>query len=142
MSETLGQKQERFLLAYARWLIAINEMGYRTRAGELRRSDEQAEINAIGPDGREQVAKLVEKFFASLAAKIRNNTGSGIRNSLHESGLAADTNLFFNGEVIYDGSSPHWKIVGELWESMGADHRWGGRFKDANHVSIEHEGKK
>lgn len=142
MSETLGQKQERFALAAARWLIAVNEMGYRTRLGEALRSDEQAEINAMGKEGRAILVKFLKDVFPVLAKKIENNTGSGIRRTLHEDKLALDVNLFKDGQWISDGSSPDWRIVGELWEQMGEDHRWGGRWGDANHISITHEGRK
>jgi hypothetical protein len=143
MMETLGQKQERFCLAVAKLIVATFEtLGYKLRLGEGLRSDEQAEINAIGAEGRAQLSQELMTHWPVLAAKIANNTGSGIRNSLHEVKLAQDLNLFVDGKWISNGESPHWLKVGELWESMGADHRWGGRFKDANHVSIEHEGRK
>lgn len=141
-TETLGQKQERFALAFAQWVVQVYAMGYRLRLGEAYRSDEQAEINAIGAAGRASLTNLIRLAFPALAVKISNNAGSGIRGSLHEVKLAADVNLFHEGKWISDGDSPHWRKVGELWESMGVDHRWGGRFRDANHISIEHEGRK
>lgn len=140
--ETLGQKQERFALAVAQWVVAIYALGYRVRLGEVLRSDEQAEINALGTNGREKLAALIEGAFPALAAKVRNNTGSGIRNSLHEFKLALDANLFYAGQWISDGASPHWVKVGEMWEAAGADHYWGGRFGDGNHISIGYMGKK
>jgi hypothetical protein len=140
--ETLGQKQERFAIAFARWLVSIYELGYKVRLGEVLRSDEQAEINALGAAGRRTLVAFIKDVWPQLALKISNNAGSGIRNSLHELKLAADVNLFYDGKWISDGGSPHWKKVGELWESMGPDHCWGGRFGDANHISITHEGKK
>lgn len=142
MSESLGQKQERFALAFANWIVAIAALGYSVRLGEVLRSDEQAEINAMGSGGRSALCDFLRQKYSVLAEKIANNTGSGIRNSLHEIKLAADINLFYQGQWISDGNSEHWKKCGELWESMGPDHRWGGRFGDGNHVSIEHEGRK
>jgi hypothetical protein len=140
--ETLGQKQERFAVQFARWILTVNDMGYRTRIGEVQRSDEQAEINAMGAAGRNALCDLIKARWPLLANKIGNNAGSGIRNSLHELRLAADVHLFYDGQYVTDGNSVHWRKVGELWEAMGSDHRWGGRFNDANHISIEHEGKK
>jgi hypothetical protein len=142
MSESLGQKQERFALAFANWIVAVAALGYSIRLGEVLRSDEQAEINAIGNDGRKKLSAELMVHWPELAKRIANNAGSGIRNSLHEIKLAADVNLFYQGQWISDGNSEHWKKCGELWESMGTDHRWGGRFGDGNHVSIEHEGRK
>lgn len=141
-TETLGQKQERFALALANWIVHINALGYKVRMGEVLRSDEQAEINAIGGSQRSILADEIQDRWPDLAAKIRNNTGSGIRNSLHEYKLAADVNLFYQGQWISDGKSPHWEKVGLIWEGYGPDYCWGGRFNDANHVSIAHDGKK
>lgn len=142
MSESLGQKQERFALALAQWVIEVYKRGYRIRLGEGLRSDEQAEINAIGAEGRKRLAAELMTHWPELSRRIANNTGSGIRNSLHELKLAQDVNLFYQGQWISDGNSEHWTRCGMLWESMGADHCWGGRFGDGNHLSIAHEGRK
>lgn len=60
--------------------------------------------------------------------------------SLHKQRLAVDFNLFVNGEWISDGNSEHWLVLGEYWESLAGT--WGGRFNDANHFSLEHNGVK
>jgi hypothetical protein len=74
-----------------------------------------------------------------LAAKIANNTGNGIRNSLHCRRLAIDLQIFDQlGNWVQD-EYPY-RLLGEYWESLGSDHRWGGRFGDTPHFSIEHEG--
>jgi hypothetical protein len=49
-----------------------------------------------------------------------------------------DLNLFVNGKYVTDGEAH--KPLGEKWESMGGS--WGGRFQDANHYSLEHDGFK
>lgn len=140
MSETLGQKQRRFSMMLAQWILSIGKAGYAVTFGEAYRTDEQAEINAIGDAGRKELVALLMSHYPELARRIANNTGSGIRNSLHEIRLAVDVNLFYGGKWISDGASPHWERVGKLWESMGGT--WGGRFNDANHLSLEHEGRK
>lgn len=142
MSETLGAKQRRFALAVGKWLLAVNARGYEVTFGESYRSDEQAEINALGTAGRARLVEYLMPHFPELARRIANNTGSGIRNTLHESRLAVDFNLFHRGAWISDGASPHWRVVGELWEALCSGHRWGGRFGDANHLSIEHDGRR
>ncbi|MCC7462082.1 MAG: M15 family metallopeptidase [Gammaproteobacteria bacterium] len=138
--ETLGAKQRRFSLLVAQWIVAVNKMGYAVTFGEAYRSDEQAEINAMGATGRADLVRLLMPHWPELARRIANNVGSGIRNSLHESRLAVDVNLFYGGTWISDGASPHWERAGKLWESMGGT--WGGRFRDANHLSLEHEGRR
>lgn len=42
---------------------------------------------------------------------------------------------------ITDGSDPVWTEIGLKWEGMHPLCRWGGRFNDANHFSLEHEGR-
>ena len=58
--------------------------------------------------------------------------------SLHRSRLAVDFNLFKDGEYLM--STEDHKPLGEYWESIGGT--WGGRFRDGNHYSLEHEGMK
>jgi len=141
MTESLREKQSRFARALPRLLDYAHSLGYDVTLGECYRSDEQAEINAIGFDGRKQVAQLVRTAFPLLAAKIENNRGNGIRNSVHMLRLAIDLQLFdLAGKWVQDVYP--YSLLGEFWESLDKDHRWGGRFKDAPHFSIEHEGVK
>jgi hypothetical protein len=58
--------------------------------------------------------------------------------SLHKKRLAVDFNLFKDG--IFLPTTEDHKPLGEFWESIGGS--WGGRFKDGNHYSLEHEGFK
>ncbi|AUR90676.1 hedgehog signaling/DD-peptidase zinc-binding domain protein [Vibrio phage 1.199.A._10N.286.55.C10] len=62
--------------------------------------------------------------------------------SVHKMRLAMDFNLFVDGKYIADGDHPAYKDLGEFWEGMNEFSAWGGRFKDANHFSFEHEGVK
>lgn len=61
-------------------------------------------------------------------------------NSNHKIRLAVDFNLFVKGVYITDGNHPAYKSLGEYWESLGGS--WGGRFNDANHFSLEHQGRR
>lgn len=62
----------------------------------------------------------------------------GNKRSLHKSRLAVDFNLFKDGKYL-ENSSDH-EPLGLYWESIGGT--WGGRFKDGNHYSLEHNGVK
>lgn len=135
---TLAEKQRDFPLMLAGLISWAYSQGYELTMGEAYRSDEQSEINAIGPAGRVHLADLVATQFPEFAKKIRNNTGSGIRTSLHGDHLAIDLNLFING--IYQTSTEAYRPLGEKWEAMGGT--WGGRFGDGNHFSIAFEGRK
>ena len=62
----------------------------------------------------------------------------GHKNSAHRSRLAVDFNLFKDGKYLA-ATSDH-EPLGIYWESIGGS--WGGRFRDGNHYSIEHNGVK
>lgn len=104
MAESLRQKQSRFAGMVARLLVKAQEMGYEVTLGEAYRTPEQSALNA------------------------RN--GTGIRNSLHSMRLAIDLNLFLNGRWLI-GSEDH-RPLGEWWEKLDPDCRWGGRFRNAH----------
>jgi hypothetical protein len=138
---TLGDKQKLFVRCFAQWLPWALSKGYEFSFGEAKRSDEQAEINAIGAAGRETVASLVQRLFPGLAAAIRNNgKANGIRRTAHGNQLALDLNAFKNG--VYLAQTEEWRELGEYWETLHPLCRWGGRFNDGNHISIEHDGVK
>jgi len=141
MPETLSSKQSRFTLNIAKLLLWMSECGYQPKLGEGKRSDEQAEINAIGVEGRSRVAALIKLEFPLLAQKIVNNgKNNGIRNTVHEKQLGQDIDLLKNG--AYLSTTEDHRRFGEWWENQGPDHRWGGRWGDGNHYSFEHEGVK
>jgi len=73
-----------------------------------------------------------------LHGALGEKVGYGSRNSCHKLRLAMDLNLFKDGKYCTDGEAH--KPLGEKWESMGGS--WGGRFQDANHYSLEHDGFK
>jgi hypothetical protein len=58
--------------------------------------------------------------------------------SLHRKKLAIDLNLFKDG--VYLTATKDHEPLGIYWESIGGT--WGGRFRDGNHYSLEHEGFK
>jgi len=74
-----------------------------------------------------------ELTFGDAWAKTGHMVGS-----LHYDRLAIDLNLFKDGKYL-TGSGDH-KPLGEYWEAQGGT--WGGRFKDGNHYSLAHDGKK
>ncbi len=61
-------------------------------------------------------------------------------NSCHYLKLAGDVNLFLDGKYLTE-TEDH-RESGEKWESRHELCRWGGRFDDGNHYSLEHEGRK
>jgi hypothetical protein len=139
--ESLGQKQRRFARRSTALFDYLLSCGYEFTWGETKRSDEQAEINALGYEGRSRLATMIRPAFTLLSEKIINNgKANGIRNSAHQNQLAVDINLFKDG--IYLPNTEDHRLFGEWWEKLGEDHRWGGRWGDGNHYSIEHNGVK
>lgn len=61
--------------------------------------------------------------------------GYGHASSNHKNRLAIDLNLF-KGGVFLQASTDH-QPLGEFWEKLHPLCRWGGRFNDGNHYSIE-----
>lgn len=111
---TLREKQSLFVSLTALLILKANQLGYELTYGETWRSPEEA-------------ARL---------AKLKK----GIKNSLHTLKLAVDFNLFKNGKFL-DKTEDH-RVLGEYWESLHPLARWGGRFEDGNHYSLEHQGRK
>jgi hypothetical protein len=138
---TLGDKQRLMVGLLARLYAYAYDEGYELTLGEAYRTDEQAEINALGPAGREHLAEIAQRTFPALAAKLRNNGPTvGARHSNHSIRLAQDLNLFRNG--VYLSATEDHRKLGEFWESLHPLCCWGGRFGDGGHYSIEHEGRK
>lgn len=137
----LLQKQCEFAAHLAQLIEHARVLGYRVKIGEVMRSDEQAEINALGFPGREAVAQLVEAQFPLLAAKIRNNRGNGIRNSVHCLQLAADLQIF-DAEGHWLQTEYAYGLLADFWEMLGPDHKAGVRWGDTPHYSIAWNGAK
>jgi hypothetical protein len=111
---TLRQKQSLFASLVPGLIeFAISE-GYEVTFGETYRSPEEAA----------RLAKL----------------GLGIKSSLHTQRLAVDLNLFKDGKYL--SSTASHEPLGAFSELLHPLCRWGGRFGDGNHYSLEHEGRK
>jgi hypothetical protein len=110
---SLRVKQSRFAFQVARLIQQAYTMGYEVTLGDAYR------------DPR------VHGAFGEKRAYGRSR-------SVHKVRLAIDLNLFKDGKFLQ--STEDHKPLGEWWEQQGADHRWGGRFNDGNHYSLEHEG--
>ncbi len=113
---TTRQKQALFAKLVGELIQFAYELGYELTFGEAWRSEHEAE--RLAREGRVRA----------------------IRRSLHQDRLAIDLNLFHNG-VWLTRTTDH-KPLGEWWEQRHPLCRWGGRFEDGNHYSLEHEGRK
>lgn len=111
----LGEKQELFMQLLPRLIDKAHELGFKLRGGDLYR------------DPRVHGDLGVRKSYShpSSAHKVR---------------LAIDLNLFKDGEFL-QLTEDH-RVLGEWWEQQHPLCRWGGRFNDGNHYSLEHNGVK
>lgn len=111
---TLRQQQSLFVSLVADLIRFAYASGFELTFGEAWRTPEQAKLNAAN--------------------------GKGISNSLHIDRLAIDFNLFRDGKFL--SSTEDHQPLGEWWEKQHPLCRWGGRFKDGNHYSLEWGGRK
>ncbi len=110
---TLREKQSKFVLMTAQLINKAYELGYELTYGDAFRDP---------------------RVFGMMGIQ----KGYGQASSCHKFRLAIDLNLFKDGKFL-ETTEDHRKL-GEFWESIGGS--WGGRFNDANHYSIEHDGYK
>lgn len=138
--ETLSQKQQRFALFFSRLVAYIYQSGYACTYAEARRSDEQAEINALSHEERQKASSLLSGDFPGLSHAIAVSTSVGIRASVHRLGLAVDVNLFKDG--VFQTTKEAYAIFGDWWKKQQPDACWGGDWGDSDHFSFTHAGVK
>lgn len=117
----LVEKQTLFAILHARWVVWCYEQGYRiTKA---------------------------EGYVGDTDAADRDYDGPHKQGGNHYNRLAEDDNLLARRGPRQDyvmlthGDEPEWTVAGEKWESMDPLCRWGGRWGDANHLGLAHEGR-
>lgn len=108
----LGEKQELFMRLLPPLLLKAFDLGFEIRGGDLFR------------DPR-------------VHGQIGVKHGYGAASSCHKLKLAIDLNLFKDGMLI-ETTEGH-RELGEWWEKQHPLCRWGGRFNDGNHYSLEHD---
>jgi len=114
---TLGEKQRKFTIMITYLIQWAYNHGYEITFGDAFRDP-----RAFGKHGEQ-----------GAYGRARSN---------HKIRLAIDLNLFKDGKYLT--STEDHRPLGEEWERMGEEYgvpaRWGGRFDDGNHYSIEHWG--
>jgi hypothetical protein len=110
---TLREARCLFTRHYARLITEAFARGYECATGETTRDPRVAQLNAAA--------------------------GKGISKSLHLLGLAGDLHLYRDG--LYLAATADHQALGEWWEAQHSLCRWGGRFNDGNHYSIEWDGR-
>lgn len=79
--------------------------------------------------------KVTELGLQYAFDEITNHQNQGhVGGSLHYFGCAGDLILYdMEGKYITDTET--YQPLGEFWESLDENCRWGGRFRDGNHFS-------
>lgn len=77
---------------------------------------------------------------ARLFGEFGEKRAYSAANSVHKVRLAVDFNLFIEGR--YRSDTAAYTKLGEYWESLHPLCRWGGRWQDGNHFSMEYQGFK
>jgi hypothetical protein len=106
---SLSDKQWTFLQDVALLIQWAERKGYKLTGGELHRLPETQEF-------------------------LKNQGASNTNEGYHQKRLAIDLMLFIDGE--YQRDTEAYKPLGEFWESLRPENRWGGEFstiKDGNH---------
>jgi hypothetical protein len=112
---TLREQRCLFTLYVSRLIVKAREMGFECALGEVVRDARVAQLNA--------------------------KAGKGISNSLHLSGLAVDLHLYDSTGKYLADTEAH-RPLGEWWETVDPNCRWGGRFRDGNHYSYTPDGRR
>lgn len=112
---TLREKQSKFAHMVARLIEEAYRLGYEVTLGDAYRDP---------------------RLHGAIGVK----TGYSHAKSCHKLRLAIDLNLFRDGQFLHNAEDH--RPLGEWWEQQSPDCRWGGRFNDGNHYSLEHEGMK
>jgi len=106
---TLNDKQHIFAMNLAKLLQHVESLGLTCSVGEVMRPKEMAEIYV--------------------------KEGKGILDSQHCKKLAVDLFLFSNGVFLQDKKD--YELLGEYWESLHPENRWGGKFTRVDSVHFE-----
>lgn len=112
---SLRKKQSRFAVCLGKLIAFATEKGWEVTMGDAYRDP-----RVHGEHGTKK--------------------GYGSSRSMHKLRLAADLNLFVDGQYITSGDHPVYQELGAYWKTLDEDARWGGDFDDANHFSFTHWG--
>lgn len=103
---TLSDKQWEFLKDVLLLIQFAERKGWKITGGELWRPQEMQDI-------------YVERGMSQT------------REGQHQKRLAIDLNLFIDDQ--FKTKTEDHKPLGEFWESIRPENRWGGRWNDGNH---------
>jgi len=118
-----------------RLIDKAHELGFEIRGGDLFRDP-----RFHGEVGRPNVISVATQMFSALYAVFKEHgyRPYGHIKSGHKLKIAIDLNLMKDGNLV--STTEGHRELGEWWEQQNELCRWGGRFLDGNHYSLEHNG--
>lgn len=99
---TLGQHQQEFSKDFNKLLTYLHQNGYDVRIGEVQRTQEQ------------------QALYVKQGKSKTNKSNHLIK-------CAVDIHIFKNSQHLQ--TKTELQNIGDYWESLNADNRWGGNFK-------------
>lgn len=115
----LSQKQQIFTTNIGKLIAYAYTCEIGLTFGEAHRTNSQILLNFYG---------YVVKVVAGSVILQKSRKLSKTLLSKHADRLAVDFNFFINGKLTYDKHKVC--CLGEYWESLHPDNRWGGNFKN------------
>ncbi|PIB28913.1 hypothetical protein BFP77_08325 [Maribacter sp. 4U21] len=112
----LSTKQQIFTLNIAKLILKANEMGILLTFGDAFRTQDQQYLYYKGLT-----------FIKGMLAKVSRK--SWTMDGQHLKRLAVDFNHFLNGGADLTYKKEYLQELGDYWESLHPDNRWGGNFK-------------
>lgn len=123
---TLGERQRIFTLNIGKLILFAYEKGYELTFGEVTRPQSQVYLNYYGYDVKQSGSGIV---------LVKRPATSKTLQSRHVDKLAADLNVFSNDVLL---SKPiDYKPLGDYWESLHPDNRWGGDWDRDDNLAEE-----
>jgi peptidoglycan L-alanyl-D-glutamate endopeptidase CwlK len=115
---TLREKQSVFALNFYRWGIFAYENGYETTLGEAYRTKSMQLLYFMG-------YKLM--VICGSLKLVKTKHLSRTMKSKHLLKLAHDVFIFKDGKYLT--SKEDCQILGDYWETLHINNKWGGNFK-------------
>jgi len=125
----LSEKQQIFTKNIAFLMLFAHYYGIDLTFGEAYRTRSQILLNYFG-------FKIVRGGVLGLKL-VKSRKLSKTLRSLHADRMAIDFNFFIDGELTYDYNKI--KPLGEYWEGLDPNNKWGGNFngfRDAPHFQM------
>jgi len=124
----LSENQIIFTLNIADLILFANSIGIGLTFGDANRDPDLQKLYYFGYTIQGQTKESLKL----VPGKVKSKT----MNSNHLKRLAVDFNFFIDGQLTYNNTTL--QKLGDYWESLNKNNRWGGnwKFKDTPHFEM------